>query len=280
MMKRLTLAVCLLAGPAFSQDASSVVATVNGQEITLGQMLAMKKQLNEQATGTLQDEALYDLMLDQLIRQAAVAEVGESQMDAGDQAMLENDRRAYFASAALERVAETEPSDEEITAAYKKAFEAETAPLQYSAAHILLETEESAKEVKKLLDEGGDFSTLAEERSTDSSGPNKGELGWFSADQMVKPFADAVAALKKGEISDPVQSDFGWHVIRLNDTRQVKVPEIEEIRPQLVQQVRREKVEAEIQRLVEEADIKRMEGFDPVLLQKVDLLNADARPAQ
>lgn len=276
MLKHLTFAACLLAVPAAAQDADTVVATVNGTPVTLGQMIAMKRGLQDQAAADLPDPALWDLMLDQMVRQTAVAGVGAAQMDAGDVAALEIDRRAYLASAALERVAEAEPTDAEINAAYEKAFGEAAPKMQYSAAHILVETEEEAKEIKTLLDEGGDFGALAEERSSDSSGPNKGDLGWFTPDQMVKPFADAVVALEKGAVSDPVQSEFGWHIVKLNDTRQLEAPKMDEIRPQIVQQVRRQKVEAEIARLVGEATVEKVEGLDPSLLQRTDLLDAPA----
>ena len=82
--------------------------------------------------------------------------------------------------------------------------------------------------------------------STGPSGPNKGDLGWFTLDTMVPPFAEAVARLGKGEISEPVQTDFGWHVIRLNDSRVKAAPAFDEVREALSQQIRRDRVEAEI----------------------------------
>ncbi len=257
-------------GPA---GADTVVATVNGEAITLGQMIAMKSGLTDQQTQGLPPAALYDLMLDQMIRQTAVAQLGQGQITARDKAALEIDRRAYLSGAAMERIAAAEPTEAELRAIYDKAFPAQAEPkTEYSAAHILVETEETAKAIADELAKGADFGTLAEERSTDNSGPNKGDLGWFTADMMVKPFADAVMALDKGEISAPVQSQFGWHIIKLNDSRTQTPPAFDEVKDQLALQVRRDRVEAAIQAEVGRAAIEKVPGVDPAALDNAALL--------
>ena len=255
-------------------SAQTVVATVNGEAITLGQMIAMKQGMHQGSTGNLPDTALWDLMLDQIIQQAAVAQVAAQSLTERDKAMLELDRRTYLANAALERVAAAEPTEEELRAAYDAAFGDATAPkTEYNAAHILVATEEEAKAIADELAKGADFGKLAEERSTDNSGANKGDLGWFTADMMVKPFADAVTGLEKGKVSAPVQSQFGWHVIKLNDSRTQAAPEFDAIRDQLAMQVRRQKVDAEIQKQVAAAKIEKTNGLDAALLNKTDLLD-------
>lgn len=261
------------AAPAQDRNAETVIATVNGQTITLGQMIVMKQSVQDPQMAGLPDQALWDMMLDQLIRQTAVAATGAE--NAGVRAQLELQRRNTLATAAVTEVAEVAPTDEEVQAAYDRLF-AEAEPVtEYSAAHILVETEDEAKAIKAELDGGADFGTLAEERSTGPSGPNKGDLGWFSADQMVPPFAEAVQAMEKGAISDPVQTDFGWHVIRLNDSRVKEAPALDEVRDQIDQLVRREKVEAEIERVVGEAEIEKTEGIDPALMNDTALLEAE-----
>lgn len=279
MLKRtVTAALFALAlplTPAFAQDADTVVATVNGTDITLGEMITMRQRMTEQGQQTAADAATWQMMLDQLVRQTAVASAHGDKLDAADRANLELQRRAYLASATLEKVAEAEPTEEEISAAYDKYFGEVEATTEYSAAHILVETEDEAKEIKAQLDGGADFGTLAETHSTGPSGPNKGDLGWFAADQMVPPFAEAVKAMEKGQISDPVQTDFGWHVIMLNDTRQTEAPKLDEVKEQLVTQVRRDKVEAEIERLVAEAKVEKTDDLDPALLEDVQLLDAE-----
>lgn len=261
--------------PAFAQDetADTVVATVNGQDITLGQMIVMKQSMQDPSIAQMPPQELWDLMLDQLVRQTAVAEQGTE--NAGVRAQLEIQRRNTLATMAVTDIAETDPTDDEIKAAYDKVFADAEAQTEYSAAHILVATEDEAKEIKSQLDSGADFGELAAEKSTDNSGPNKGDLGWFLADQMVEPFANAVRELEKGQISDPVQTDFGWHVIKLNDSRTREAPKLEDVRRELDQMVRRERVEAGVEKIVTDAKVEKTEGIAPEAMDKIDLLEAE-----
>ncbi|WP_207102497.1 peptidylprolyl isomerase [Paracoccus shandongensis] len=278
MLKTSILAALLAAAPlaVLAQDkgADTVVATVNGTPITLGEMIVMKEAASQDPQmAAMGDAALYEMMLDQLIQQTAVAGAGKE--SAGVRAQLEIQRRNTLAAAAIAEVTKAQPTDQEIQAAYDGLFASAEPTTEYSAAHILVDTEEKAKGIKAQLDGGADFGTLAEQNSTGPSGPNKGDLGWFSADQMVKPFADAVAGMEKGQISDPVQTEFGWHVIKLNDTRMREAPKLEDVRDQISQMVLRDKVQAEIQRLTGEATVEKTEGIDPAWLGKTDLLEAE-----
>ncbi|MCZ0962743.1 peptidylprolyl isomerase [Paracoccus benzoatiresistens] len=279
MLKPSILAVLLataLPFTALAQDkgADTVVATVNDKPITLGEMIVMKQAASQDPQmAELSDPALYEMMLDQLIQQTAVAAAGKE--NAGVRAQLEIQRRNTLAAAAITEVTKAQPTDEEIQAAYDKLFAEAKPTTEYSAAHILVDSEEKAKEIKGQLDGGADFGTVAEQNSTGPSGPNKGDLGWFSADQMVKPFADAVAAMEKGQISDPVQTEFGWHVIKLNDTRMREAPKLDEVRDEIAQMVLRDKVQAEIQRLTGAATVEKVEGIDPALMNKTELLETE-----
>ncbi len=266
-----TAFAALLALPVMAQDAATVVAKVNGEDITLGQMLAMKSGLPAEATA-LPDTALWDLLLDQMIRQTAVAQEGAKAMTARDKAALEIDRRAYLSGAALERVAAGEPTEEDLKAVYDKMFGGAEPKTEYHAKHILVQTEDEAKAIKAKLDEGADFAKLAEANSTGPSGPNGGDLGWFTADRMVKPFADAVVAMDKGTVSDPVQTEFGWHVISLEDTRTMEAPDFASIRDQLAMQWRREQVDAAITDIVGAAQVEKTGGLDAKLLNDTALL--------
>ena len=277
MLKPLLAVSVLLSGtvsalPVLAQDADTVVATVNGEAITLGQMVAMRQGLDAQATQGLPDTALWDLMLDQMIRQTAVAQAAEP-LSKRDTVALEIEKRAYLAGSVLEKIAAAEPDEAELKAAYDQAFGGQAEPgVEYNAAHILVKTREEAEAIAKQLAEGADFGALAEEKSTDNSGPNKGDLGWFQPEQMVAPFAEAVKALEKGQVSEPVETQFGWHVIKLNDTREVTPPAFEEIKEQLAVQVRRDKVQAEIEKRVTEAKVEKTEGLAVDLLNKTDIL--------
>ncbi|QBX33652.1 peptidylprolyl isomerase [Paracoccus liaowanqingii] len=256
-----------------AEGADQVVATVDGQDITLGQMIVMKQSIQDPAMAELPDQALWDMMLDQLIRQTAVAASAEE--TAGVRAQMELQRRNIMAAAAVSQIAGAEPAEEELQARYDQLFAEAGNATEYNAAHILVETEEKATELKAELDGGADFGDVAEANSTGPSGPNRGDLGWFTADQMVPPFAEAVAAMEPGGVSDPVQTDFGWHIIQLNETRLREAPPLAEVRDEISQMVLREKVEAEIARLVEAAEIQKTEGVDPAALSDIDLLEAN-----
>ncbi|SDE39525.1 peptidyl-prolyl cis-trans isomerase C [Paracoccus isoporae] len=260
---------------AAAQDASTVVATVNGTDITLGQMAAMKQALPPEMA-QLPAEESWELLLDEMIRQAAIADTVAQNLSPRDEAVLANQRRDYLVRSAMESIADFEPSEDEIQAAYDAAFPAEEPQKEYDADHILLETEEAANAVIEELAGGADFATLAEKRSIDTaSGTNGGDLGWFTLDRMVPEFSDAVAAMEEGATSDaPVQSQFGYHVIKLNGTRDVEAPALDEIREPLIQQIRRERVAAEIERIASEADVQRTEDLDPSLLEQ-DILGME-----
>lgn len=281
MLKNSILAALVIAAPvvtpavAQAQDrtADTVVATVNDQPITLGQMIVMRQSVQDPNMAALPDQALWDMILDQLIRQAAVAEAGKE--NAGVRAQLELQRRNTLAAAAVTEIAQAEPTDEEIQAAYEKLFGDAEPRVEYSAAHILVDTEQKALELKKQLDEGADFGALAQEHSTGPSAPNKGDLGWFSVDQMVPEFGEALKKLEKGQISEPVQTQYGWHLIKLNDSRVQEAPELDEVREQLAQMVRREKVEAMIEELSTAAKVEKTEGVDPALINRTELLEAE-----
>ena len=140
-------------------------------------------------------------------------------------------------------------TDAEILAEYEAQLE-QSADMQYKARHILVETQGEAEALVKQLDSGEDFEALAKEFSTGPSGPNGGDLGWFAPDQMVKPFADAVVALDDGAYSKtPVQTQFGWHVILREDSRENEPPTLESVRDAVKQQVEQRKFQDYMQKL-------------------------------
>jgi len=158
-------------------------------------------------------------------------------------AALEVTRARVIARAVIGDMMETTPvSDAEIQAAYEKQY-GQGERREYKARHILLKTEDEAKAVIAELDKGADFAKLAREKSTGPSGRMGGDLGWFSPDSMVKPFAEAVAKLKDGEYSKtPVQTRFGWHVILREKSRTLPQPKLADVKDELVKQIRARKL--------------------------------------
>jgi peptidyl-prolyl cis-trans isomerase C len=128
---------------------------------------------------------------------------------------------------------------------------------EYKASHILVETEEKAGEIIEKLNEGADFGELAKEHSKDTSATQGGDLGWFTPEVMVEPFSQAVTQLKEGEYTrQPVQTQFGWHVIRLEEVREATPPSIEEVRPQIVQRLQSQMISDYLEKLREQAEVE------------------------
>lgn len=257
-----TVALCLgLAGAATAQETSrdTVVATVNGVEITVGHVLQARTSLPEQFQDMPMD-SLFEPLVNQLIDQTALMQSVEGTLSAADEIALENGRRDFMANTALTRAADAAITDEAIDEAYKAfvtEFDGREPTPEFNASHIIVETEEAAQALKTQLDEGADFAELARENSTDGAAANGGSLGWFGLGAMVPEFEQAVTEMEVGEIAGPLQTQFGWHLVVLNDTRMSTAPELAEVREQLVQTIRREAVEAEIARITDGAEITR-----------------------
>lgn len=265
--------ICL-ALPAAAQDASAdtVVATVNGTDITLGHMITARAQLPQQYQ-QLPDDVLFEGILEQLVQQTVLAQ------NAGDtpksvELSLENDRRAARAGIAINEFLGGAVDEAALTAAYEEKYASAEPEKEFNASHILVETEEEALALVTELEGGADFAELAREKSTGPSGPSGGSLGWFGAGMMVKPFEDAVVTLEDGTVSAPVETQFGWHVIRLNESRMKGAPALEEVRAELEDEIQQAALEAHITELTEAADVTRTEEqLDVSILRNVDILS-------
>jgi peptidyl-prolyl cis-trans isomerase C len=151
----------------------------------------------------------------------------------------------------------TQPTDAELHAEYDTAV-SQMDKSEYHARHILVGTKDQAEQVIKKLKSGAKFEDLAKTQSTDTGSKNNGgDLGWFTTSRMVKPFADAVKTLKKGEISAPVQTQYGWHVIQLEDTREASPPPFDQVKPQLTDAILRKKLQAYVEDLKKQAKIEK-----------------------
>ena len=265
----LTLPLQATAAP----HADTIVATVNGEEITIGHMIIARATL-PQPYQQLPDDVLFDAILDQLIQQTALKQQLNGEVPKYVELSLENESRSLLAADVIEKVMENAATEEEVRAAYEEQYSDGNGGDEFNASHILVESEEDAEEIRAELEEGADFATTARERSTGPSGPNGGELGWFTKGRMVPEFEEAVIALSAGEISAPVQTQFGWHVIKLNERRKSAAPEFAEIRDQLAAQIREEAVEESVRTLTTEAEIERpeIEDLDPAILKDLDLV--------
>ena len=157
----------------------------------------------------------------------------------------------------MENKAKSLITDDELKAAYAEKVAAAKGQEEVKARHILVPTEEEAKKISTELKKGGDFEKLAKEKSADKgSGANGGELGWFTKDKMVPEFAEAAFKLKKGEISEPVKSEFGWHVIKIEDRRPVQVASFDDMKETLKGELANKAVQKYVEGLLKKADIK------------------------
>lgn len=254
--------------------ADTVVATVDGVDITLGHMILVRLGLPQQYN-QLPPEVLFKGILDQLVQQVVLEKSFEGPVPRRVEMAVENERRGLVAGEAIEAFLGTAVTEDEIKAAYDEKYAGAEPETEYKAAHILVETEDEAKALIEELDGGAEFAALAREHSTGPSGPNGGDLGWFGAGMMVPEFEQAVAEMEPGSHSAaPVQTQFGWHVIQLNETRNKSIPALEEVRDEIAQELQAGAVEAHIDALVEKAEIDRSgaDGIDPTLLTNSDLL--------
>ena len=270
----------LAAGPIAAQDAEpvadvtrdTVVATVDGVEITVGHMIITTAQLPQQYQA-MPPDVLFPLVMDQLIQQQVLAATLET--DPGRvRIALENERRSLLTGEVINALVEAAATDEAVQAAYDAAFVGMEPVTEYNASHILVPTEEEAIALKARLDGGEAFADLAREASGDASGANGGELGWFGPGMMVEEFFDAVITLEAGQFSDPVETQFGWHLIALNETRIQAVPTLEEVREEIVGQVQQAAIAARLEELTTAATITRpAEGaFDPAVIIDLEML--------
>ncbi|MGA9433734.1 MAG: peptidylprolyl isomerase [Roseobacter sp.] len=282
MQKHLTLVAAVMlaaqvASPLQAQEATdispdTVVATVNGQDITLGHMIAARATLPEQFDQAAPQD-LYNGILQQLIQQTALAQRIDT-LPPLVALTLENEERSLKAGEAVEAALLDAVTDEDLQAAYDAQYANVEPQEEYNASHILLETEEEAIAAIEEIEGGAEFATVAREKSTGPSGPNGGELGWFGAGMMVPSFESAVIALEVGEVSAPVQTQFGWHVITLNDARKQSVPTLDEVREELLTGLRNEAARTIITSAPDDQDVilPELEGIDPAILIQRELL--------
>lgn len=268
--------VAALAIPVAAQDETTidtVVATVNGKDITVGHMIVARAGLPEQYQ-QLPDEVLFTGILDQLIQQTALADSYTGDLPARVTLSLENETRSLTAGEVIEGVMAQPVADDALQAAYDEQYANAEQGEEYSASHILVETEEEAKAIVDELAAGADFAETATEKSTGPSGPSGGSLGWFGVGMMVPEFEAAVVDMEVGAVSDPVQTQFGWHVIKLDEKRTTEAPTFESVREELDLQVRQTLVQAEIEKITSEAEVNKDAAteIDPTVTKNTEWL--------
>jgi peptidyl-prolyl cis-trans isomerase C len=249
---------------ALAQDEAAaenpVVAVVNGNEIHMTDVEFVARSLPEQMR-QMPLPQLFPMLLDRVIDFQLLSAEAEKQDFAEDeqvQAALDRARASVLRDAMLQQKIDEATTEEALQKRYNEMKEQEGFSYEeVHARHILLASEDEAKEVIEALDGGADFAALAKEKSTGPSGPQGGDLGYFKKDQMVPEFGNAAFGMEVGATSsEPVQTQFGYHVIKVEDKRTVE-PTMDETAPQLRQEVAREIVTALVTELREDAEIER-----------------------
>src|ERR1700676_561781 len=264
------LAACSKGGPTAdtTKPADKPVATVNGTPISRAMFEYYAKNTAGKPPTELSAEQRAQL-LDNLIRGEIIAEESVKQgldKTTDTASLLALSRLEILQQAgATHYLEDKKPSDADLKAEYD-AQVAGMPKTQYRARHILVTSQEAAQKIiGELNNKGAKFEDLAKKDSMDSSKEQGGELGWFTPSNMVKPFADAVVQLKKGEVTPtPVQSQYGWHVIQLEDTRDTPVPPLDQVKDRVSQLVETKKFRAYQDELLKTAKVeKNLESESP-----------------
>ena len=234
------------------------VAVVNGTPITKAAFDQYTQQLRGKARADTAEAT--KSLVDQLVMEELLVQEAAKQKLADDpqiKQQMEMIQRNLLASTVVRRMLSANAPSEE---AIKKEYDTAVAAMkgkEFKASHILVDSEDKAKEVIAELKKGGNFAELAKTKSSDSSAANGGDLGWFTPSMMVPPFAEAVAKMEKGKYSEqPVKTDFGWHVILLEDSRDATPPSMDELKPQIAQMLQSRMVNDYLEKLKAGAKIE------------------------
>jgi len=243
-MKKQMLAaalVALLAAPAFAQN----IAVVNGKPVPSSRVNALKAQI-EKSGRPVTDDMLGQLKDEIIAREIFMQEAKKRGLDASEEykSQLELARQTILIRELFADFQKKNPvTDAEIQAEYDK-FAAANGGKEYRTRHILVETEDQAKALIAEIKKGGKFEELAKKHSKDpGSGANGGDLDWAAANSYVPEFSGAMVKLDKGQTADePVKSQFGFHIIRVDDVREAQLPKLDEVKPQIAQQLQQQKM--------------------------------------
>ena len=247
----------LLAATAHAQGTDAI-ATVNGKSISKSRveaLLAAQTQQGRKVTDDLRKDVREELIRREVIAQAAEKAGLDKKSDVSAQMALS--RQGALINAYITDFVKSHPiTDAQIKAEYD-TIRANLGEKEYKARHILVEKEEEAAAIIEKLKKGDKFDDLAKESKDPGSKDKGGDLGWMSPAAFVKPFSSAMTGLEKGKFtSKPVKTDFGWHVIQLDDVRELKAPALEEVKPQLTQRLQSRQIEEHVNSLRKAAKVQ------------------------
>ena len=247
-----------------------IVANVNNEDISLETMIHAMNELPPE----IQSQpfmSYYEDLLERVIDIKLFAQEGKKMKldeEPSVRAAIDFVIEKVLMQAFLSKYVQENIKEENIKASYNNFIADETSREEIKASHILMDTESEAIDVINMLNDGDDFAQLAKNKSTGPSGPSGGDLGWFKRGQMVPPFEKAAFSLNKNEITQrPVQTQFGWHVIKIFDKRIPEAPSYESMKNKLIQDLERKIVSKKIQDLRNDALIEKLSSseLEPLL---------------
>jgi peptidyl-prolyl cis-trans isomerase C len=254
-------AVLAFAGAAPAQPAADdpVVARINGAEYHKSDIVAMQRTLPPQIQ-QMPIEQIYPALVDQLVNGTLIVEAGRADKVDQDPALKKRLARyedQLIQEAYITREVEKASTDAKLRAKYADFVKSNPGKEEVSARHILVATEAEAKAVIAELQKGGDFAVIAKAKSKDPGSQNGGDLGYFGREDMVPEFADVAFKLKKGEYTkEPVKTQFGWHVIKVEDKRTSAPPSFDEAKEELTDSVARDVINDKVKELRDKAKVE------------------------
>lgn len=268
---RMTSAIALLAGVclacppstrALAQAADPVLARVNGAEIHQSDLALAEEDIGSNIpaqTAEAKREYLINYVADMIL----VAKAAETKKipDTDDfKQRLAFARNKVLMEVLLQSEAKNAVTDQAMHKVYDDAARQMSDEMEVRARHILVEKEDEAKAIVAELKKGADFAELAKQKSKDPGGAEGGDLGYFTKEQMVPEFSEAAFKLEKGQISDPVHTQFGWHIIKVEDKRKRQLPDFDKVRDQIETFVQRKAQVDYVTKLRAEGKIERLDG--------------------
>jgi peptidyl-prolyl cis-trans isomerase C len=258
----IALSMALFAGlPVRAEDANPVLAKVNGAEIRQSDVALAEEELGP-SLAQMDPAAKKDNVLSFLIDMKIVAKAAEDKKIENNEDFkkrLAFTRNRLLMDSLLAGEGKAATTDEAMKKVYEDASKQITGEQEVHARHILVETEDEAKVIEEELKKGADFAELAKKKSKDPGASDGGDLGFFTKDQMVPEFSAVAFSLEPGKISDPVKSQFGWHVIKVEEKRNRKAPDFEQVKSQIETYVTRKAQADYVAKLRETAKVERMD---------------------
>ena len=222
-----------------SLSADTPFIEVNGKIVKFGSAIIAFSKIR-QSNRNFDQKTIFSQIVQQLVNEELLSQ-NIDQENKLTMLALEHEKRSAKAAQMVSKILKNFPTDELLNSAYKNLTEQYKNALEYNASHILVKEEEQAKTILADLKEGKAFEEMAKDHSIGPTGKRGGKLDWFDLNSMVPEFSTALMVLSEGDVSQPVKTKFGWHLIKLNKTREKQIPEFEEVKNEIVQNLRQKK---------------------------------------